>query len=386
MTKRDYYEILSVEKSADKITIKKAYRKMAMKYHPDRNPDDAHAEEKFKEAAEAYDVLSDDDKRARYDRFGHAGVNGQTGGGHAGGYTMEDIFSQFGDVFGGAGGFESFFGGSRAQSRNSAKRGSNLHIKVELSLEEIAKGITKKIKVKKDVTCKVCHGSGAKDSNAISTCSTCHGSGYVKQIRSTFLGQMQTTVACPSCHGTGKTITAKCPSCHGVGTQKDFEIISIDIPPGVSDEMQLSMRGNGNAGPNDGPAGDLLITIKEKPHEYFRREGNHVIYDLHLNYADVALGTSVEVPTLTGKAKIKIEAGTPAGKVLRLRGKGFPSVQRYETGDQLVVVNIWSPQKLTREERDLLKKMQNMPNFNPPNDSKAKSGAGFFDKLENLFR
>jgi len=385
MTKRDYYEILSVERTADKVTIKKAYRRMAMKYHPDRNPDNPEAEAKFKEAAEAYDVLSDDDKRARYDRFGHAGVNGQTGGGHAGGFTMEDIFSQFGDVFGGSGGFESFFGGGRSRS-NAAKRGSNLHIRVELSLEEIAKGITKKIKVKKDVSCTICHGSGAKDVNSISTCSTCHGSGYVKQIRSTFLGQMQTTVACPTCKGAGKTISAKCSDCHGSGTQKDFEIISIDIPAGVSDEMQLSMRGKGNTGPNNGPAGDLLITIKEKPHEFFRREGNHVIYDLHLNYADVALGTSIEVPTLTGKAKIKIEPGTPAGKILRLRGKGFPSVQHYETGDQLVVVNIWSPQKLTREEKDLLKKMQKMPNFNPPNDSKSKSGAGFFDKLENLFR
>ena len=385
MTKRDYYEILSVERTADKITIKKAYRRMAMKYHPDRNPDNPEAEAKFKEAAEAYDVLSDDDKRARYDRFGHAGVNGQAGGGHAGGFTMEDIFSQFGDVFGGSGGFESFFGGGRSRS-NAAKRGSNLHIRVELSLEEIAKGITKKIKVKKDVSCTICHGSGAKDADSISTCSTCHGSGYVKQIRSTFLGQMQTTVACPTCKGAGKTISAKCSGCHGTGTQKDFEIISIDIPAGVSDEMQLSMRGKGNTGPNNGPAGDLLITIKEKPHEFFRREGNHVIYDLHLNYADVALGTSIEVPTLTGKAKIKIEPGTPAGKILRLRGKGFPSVQHYETGDQLVVVNIWSPQKLTREEKDLLKKMQKMPNFNPPNDSKSKSGAGFFDKLENLFR
>ena len=386
MTKRDYYEILSVEKTADKITIKKAYRKMAMQYHPDRNPDNPEAEAKFKEAAEAYDVLSDEDKRARYDRFGHAGVNGQAGGGHAGGFTMEDIFSQFGDVFGGGGGFESFFGGGGGRPRSNAQRGSNLHIRVELSLEEIAKGITKKIKVKKDISCTVCHGSGAKDANSISTCSTCHGSGYVKQVRSTFLGQMQTTVACPTCKGAGKTITAKCGGCHGSGTQKDFEIISIDIPAGVSDEMQLSMRGKGNVGANNGPAGDLLITIKEKPHEFFRREGNHVIYDLHLNYADVALGTSVEVPTLTGKAKIKIEPGTPAGKILRLRGKGFPSVQRYETGDELVVVNIWSPQKLSREEKDLLKKMQNMPNFNPPNDSKSKSGAGFFDKLENLFR
>ncbi len=385
MTKRDYYEILGVSKTADKIVIKKAYRKLAMKFHPDRNPGDPTAEAKFKEAAEAYDVLSDDDKRARYDRFGHAGVNGHGGHGHAGGYTMDDIFEQFGDVFGGSG-FESFFGGGRARSANSAKRGSNLHIKVELSLEEIAKGITKKIKVKKDVTCDVCHGSGAKDSNAISTCQTCRGSGYVKQIRNTFLGQMQTTVACSTCHGTGKTITAKCTSCHGSGIKKDFEVISIDIPPGVADDMQLSMRGKGNKGPNDGPNGDLLITIKEKPHDFFRREGNHVIYDLHLNYADVALGTSVEVPTLTGKAKIKIEPGTAAGKILRLRGKGFPSVQRYETGDQLVVVNIWSPQKLSREEKDLLKKMQNMPNFNPPNDSKAKSGSGFFDKLENLFR
>lgn len=390
MAKRDYYEILGVDKSADKTAIKKAYRKKAMEFHPDRNPDNPASEAKFKEAAEAYDVLSDPDKKARYDRFGHQGM-GQGGGGggfQGGSYTMEDIFEQFGDVFGGGGGsgFESFFGGGRAQSRSGGKKGSNLHIKVELSLEEIAKGITKKIKVKKAITCNSCQGSGAKDANSVSTCGTCRGSGYVKQVRSTFLGQMQTTVACPSCQGAGKTITAKCGSCHGTGTKLDFEVISIDIPAGVSDEMQLSLRGKGNAGQNGGPSGDLLMTIKQKPHQFFRREGNHVIYDLHLSYADVALGCSVEVPTLTGKAKIKIDEGTTAGKILRLRGKGFPSVQSYETGDQLVVVNIWSPKKLTKEEKDLLKKMQKMPNFNPPNDSKAKSGHGFFDKLENLFR
>ncbi len=378
MAKRDYYEILEVSRTASVGEIKKAYRRLAIKYHPDRNPDDPHAEERFKELAEAYDVLSDPDKRARYDRYGHAGTNG------GGFYSMEDIFEQFGDIFSGTG-FEHFFGGGSGRSARKRK-GSNLHIKIELTLEEIATGITKKIKVKKDVTCPACHGSGARNKNAVSTCPNCRGSGYVREVRSTFLGHMQTTVLCTQCHGSGEIITEKCPKCHGEGVTKGEEIIKIEIPAGVEHNMQLSMRGYGNAGPHNGQPGDLLITIKEKKHQFFRREGIHVIYDLHLNFADAVLGATVEVPTLTGKAKIKIEPGTPAGKVLRLRGKGLPSVHRYETGDQLVIVNIWTPEKLSREEKDVLKKMRDLPNFNPPKSHAARANKGFFDKLENLFK
>ncbi len=384
MAKRDYYEVLGVPKDADSNTIKKSYRKIAMKYHPDRNPDDKEAEEKFKEAAEAYEILSDDDKRARYDRFGHAGVNNNGGGGFGGaGMTMDDIFSQFGDIFGDSGSpFESFFGGGRSRTRAQGRKGSNLRIKVALSLEEIANGVTKKIKVKKKVTCKTCNGSGAKDSKSVTTCSTCRGMGSVRQVRSTFLGQMQTTTVCPSCNGSGKTITAKCSSCRGTGSEVGEETISIEIPAGVEAGMQLSMRGRGNAGEQGGPAGDLLINIEEKKHEFLQREGNNVVYELYLNFADAALGTSVEVPVLEGKVKIKIPAGTQSGKILRLKGKGLPALQSYGRGDQLIHVNIWTPKKLSDEERRLLEKLRTMPNFDP---NPGKSEKGFFDKMRDMF-
>jgi len=329
MAKRDYYEVLGVSKSADEKEIKKAYRKVAMKYHPDRNEGDKAAEEKFKEAAEAYEVLSNADKKARYDRFGHAGM-GQGGFGGGGHMNMEDIFSQFGDIFGGGGGspFESFFGGG-GRTRSRGQKGANLRIKVALTLEEIENGVTKKIKVKKQVSCKSCDGSGAKDSSSISSCGTCGGSGYVRQVKSTFLGQMQTTTACPSCSGSGQSITAKCTSCKGVGSKLDSDTIELEIPAGVEDGMQLSMRGKGNAGKMGGPNGDLLINIEVNTHENFSRDGMNIIYDLFLNFADAALGTSVEVPTLGGKVKIKVPPGTQAGKIFRLRGKGLPSVQAY---------------------------------------------------------
>ncbi len=386
MAKRDYYEVLGVDKGADEKTIKKAYRKVAMKYHPDRNPDDKAAEEKFKEAAEAYEVLNDPDKKARYDRFGHAGVSGNGGGGFQGGMTMEDIFSQFGDIFGGEGGspFESFFGGAAGGRGRRARgqRGSNLRIKVALTLEEIAEGVTKKIKVKKRVKCNTCSGSGAKDSNSVTTCGTCRGSGYVRQVRSTFLGQMQTTTACPTCGGSGETITAKCGTCKGDGNQMGQETIEIEIPGGVEEGMQLSMRGRGNAGAKGGPAGDLLINIEEKPHEHLQREGMNVIYDLFLNFADAALGTSVEVPVLNGKVKFKIPAGTQSGKIFRLKGKGLPAVQSYGRGDQLIHVNIWTPKKLNDDERELLERLRNMPNFSP---QPGKEDKGFFDKMKDFF-
>ena len=308
MAKRDYYEVLGVDKNADESTVKKAYRKIAMKYHPDRNPDNKEAEDKFKEAAEAYEVLSDADKKARYDRFGHAGVSGG-GGFSGGGMSMDDIFQQFGDIFGDSP-FESFFGSRGGQQRSSGQRGSNLRIRVGLTLEEIANGVTKKIKVKKRINCDQCSGSGAKDMHSVKTCSTCGGSGYVRQVRSTFLGQMQTTTVCPTCSGAGKQITDACTKCKGDGRMMGAETIEIEIPGGVEDGMQLSMRGRGNAGLKGGPAGDLLINIEEKQHPHLKRDGKNLIYDLYLNFADAALGTSVEVPTITGKVKIKIPSGT----------------------------------------------------------------------------
>ena len=383
MAKRDFYEILGVEKNADEKTIKKAYRKVAMQYHPDRNPDDKAAEEKFKEAAEAYEVLSDDDKKARYDRYGHAGVN-QNGGGFSGGsMNMEDIFANFGDIFGDAGSpFESFFGGGRRTQSRRGQKGSNIRIKVALTLEEVQLGVTKKIKVKKQIQCKPCDGSGAKDSNAVSTCSTCGGSGYVRQVKSTFLGQMQTTTVCPTCQGAGQQISAYCSTCKGDGTVYDSETIEIDIPAGVEEGMQLSMRGKGNAGKRGGPKGDLLINIEVKSHESFSRDGQNVIYDLFLNFADTALGTSVEVPTLGGKVKIKVPAGTPAGKIFRLRGKGLPSVQGYGNGDQLINVNIWTPKKLSKEEKEMMEKLRSSENFIPAPGANEK---GFFERMKEYF-
>lgn len=386
--KRDYYEILGVSKSADAKEIKKAYRKIAMQYHPDRNPDDKAAEEKFKEAAEAYEILSDEQKRARYDRFGHAGM-GQGGGGGfrgSGGMSMEDIFSQFGDIFGGGGSpFDSFFetgrrGGSRRQM--GGQRGSNIRIKVKLTLEDIEKGAKKKIKVKKYTGCSTCSGTGAKNASSMATCSTCRGSGYVRKVSNTFLGQMQTTVACPTCSGTGKQITDKCKSCDGEGRTYDAEVISIDIPAGVSEGMQLSMSGKGNAGKNGGPNGDLLINIEEVPHESLTRDGNNLIYDLFLNFADAALGTSVEVPTLSGKVKIKVPEGTQGGKIFRLKGKGLPALQSYERGDQLIHVNIWTPKDLSSEERAYLEKIRDMSGFQP---NPTKGEKGFFEKMKDYF-
>ena len=384
MAKRDYYEVLGVSRDAEQDAIKKAYRKLAIKYHPDKNPDDKDAESKFKEAAEAYEVLSDKEKRARYDRYGHAGVDGQ--GGFRGGMTVEDIFSQFGDIFGDIGGspFESFFtGGGGGRTRARGQKGSNLRIKVSLTLEEIATGVDKKIKVKKQKSCDTCGGSGAKDKNSVTTCNTCRGSGYVRQVKSTFLGQMQTTITCPSCQGTGQTITANCPKCKGDGRVYGEETLELEIPAGVEEGMQLSLRGKGNAGLRGGPPGDLLINIEEKPHESLKRDGMNVIYDLYLNFADAAIGTSVEVPTLSGKVRIKIPAGTQSGKIFRLQGKGLPSVQSYGRGDQLIHVNVWTPKKLNNEERALLEKLRNMPNFKP---QPGKSDKGFFDRMKDYFK
>ena len=385
--KRDYYEILSVSKTASKDDIKKAYRKVAMEYHPDRNPDNPDAEEKFKEAAEAYEVLSSDEKRNIYDKYGHAGLSGAAGGGGGGGFSMEDIFSQFSDIFGGGGGggFDFFNqGGRSSKRRGGGQPGSNLRIKVNLTLEEIASGVNKKIKVKKYVGCNTCSGSGAKDSQAVKTCNTCGGSGYVRRVQNTFLGQMQTTTACPACNGSGQTITNKCTSCKGEGRTYGEETISIDIPAGVGEGMQLSMSGRGNAGLNGGPNGDLLINIHEKEHEVFSRDGNNILFELDVNIADAVLGTSVEVPTLTGKVKVTLPPGTQGGKIFRLRGKGLPSVQGYGQGDQLIHVNIWVPTEVTSEERKTLEKLRDAKNFIPNAKSKEER-KGIFDRIKDIF-
>ena len=390
MSKRDYYDILGVSKGADAEEIKKAYRKMAIKYHPDKNEGDKEAEEKFKEAAEAYEVLSNPEKRQRYNQFGHsANAQSASGSGYGGGgMNMEDIFSQFGDIFGGGGGggspFDSFFGGqqSRGGGGRRVSKGSNLRIKVKLTLEEIAHGAEKKIKVNKQVVCKTCDGSGAKDSSSISTCKTCGGSGAVRRVTNTILGQMQTTSTCPTCNGSGSQITSKCNSCHGEGTVRGEETITINIPAGVSDGMQLSMSGKGNAAPNGGIPGDLIILIEEMPHESLKREGNNVVYDLHLSIIDAALGYSAEVPTIDGKAKIKIEPGTQSGKLLRLKGKGIPEVNSYHRGDQIIHVNIWTPKALSSEERSMLEKLRESPNFKP---QPGKNDKSFFEKMKEYF-
>jgi molecular chaperone DnaJ len=388
MSKRDYYDVLGVAKGASAEEIKKAYRKLAIKYHPDKNPDDKSAEDKFKEAAEAYEVLSSPEKKQRYDQFGHAGVGGAASGGYGGGggMNMEDIFSQFGDIFGGGGGspFDSFFGGgqSRGGGGRRVAKGTNLRIKVKLTLDEIAKGAEKKIKVNKQISCKTCDGTGAKDKSSVSTCKTCGGSGSVRRVTNTILGQMQTTATCPTCHGSGQQITAKCNVCHGDGTVRGEETISINIPAGVSEGMQLSMAGKGNAAPNGGIPGDLIILIEEVPHETLKREGNNIVYDLHISIPDAALGASVEVPTIDGKAKIKIEPGTQSGKLLRLKGKGIPEVNSYHRGDQIIHVNIWTPKALNSEERALLEKLKESANFKP---QPGKNDKSFFDRMKEYF-
>jgi molecular chaperone DnaJ len=384
MSKRDYYEVLGVGKGATADEIKKAYRKVAMQHHPDRNPGDKASEEKFKEAAEAYEILSDNDKKSQYDRYGHAGVSGNGRGGYGGGMNMEDIFSQFGDIFGDDL-FGSFFGGGRGGrggQRSRGVRGSNLRVKLKLTYEEIAKGVTKNIKVKKYIVCNTCSGSGAKDKGSIQTCQTCGGSGQVRRVQNTFLGQMQTVTTCPACNGEGTQVTAKCGTCKGEGRVFGEETVNIEIPAGVQEGMQLSISGRGNAGERGGSAGDLIILIEEEPHKELHRDGLNVAYDLYISFPDAAFGTQVEVPTIDGRAKIKIPAGTQSGKVFRLKGKGFPAVNSYEKGDQLIHVNVWTPQQLTAEERAMLEKLGYSQNFKPTPDKNEK---GFFDKIREMF-
>lgn len=387
MAKRDYYDILGVAKGASADEIKKGYRKMAIKYHPDKNPGDKESEESFKEAAEAYEVLSNAEKRQRYDQFGHAANAGSANGGGygGGGMDMNDIFSQFGDIFGGGSPFEGFFGGGGGQRGGGGRRvvkGSNLRIKVRLTLEEIANGAEKKIKVNKQVLCNTCDGTGAKDKSSFQTCKTCGGQGAVRRVTNTILGQMQTTSTCPTCNGEGSVITSKCSVCHGDGVVRGEETITINIPAGVSEGMQLSMSGKGNAAPRGGVPGDLIILIEEIEHESLKRDGNNIIYDLHISFVDAALGTSIEVPTIDGKAKIKIEPGTQGGRILRLKNKGVPEVNSYQRGDQLVHINVWTPKALSREERELLEQLQDSPNFKP---NPGKHEKNFFERMREYF-
>ncbi len=383
MAKRDYYEILGVPRNATEEEIKRAYRKKAIEYHPDKNPGDKAAEEKFKEAAEAYEVLRDPEKRAVYDRYGHEGLNRGAGGASSfEGMSMEDILRHFGfgdDIF------SEFFGGRRGGgfgNRRGGERGANLRIKVKMTLEEIATGVHKKIKVRKLARCTACNGTGARNSSDIDLCGTCRGSGVVGRITQTPFGAMQTTTTCPACNGTGQTIRATCPSCKGEGRVMADDLIEVDIPAGVHEGIQLSLSGKGNAGLRGGPNGDLIINIEEIPHESFTREGRNILYELFLNIADAALGAQVEVPTLEGRARIKIPAGTQSGKIFRLRGKGLSALNGGERGDLLIHVNIWTPKKLTDEERRLLEQLRNMPNFKP---NPTKEDRTFFERVRDVF-
>ncbi|MDR3705921.1 MAG: molecular chaperone DnaJ [Paludibacteraceae bacterium] len=384
MSKRDYYEVLGVTKGASDDEIKKAYRKKAIQYHPDKNPGDKASEEKFKEAAEAYEVLSDAQKRQRYDQFGHAGLGGNGGGGGNAQWSgnMDDIFSHFGDIFGGhfGGGFGGFGGGGRSSGQR-VNKGADLRVKVKLNLSEIANGVEKKIKVKKYVACSHCGGTGAEDPNSVTTCPTCRGTGRITRVQQTILGAMQTQTTCPSCGGEGKTITNKCTHCNGEGVVRDEEVISINIPAGVMEGMQLSLNGKGNAARHGGVNGDLLVVIEEEPHPELIRDENDLIYNLLLDVPTAVLGGSVEVPTIDGKVKVKIEPGTQPAKVLRLRGKGLPSVNRYGTGDLLVNIGIYIPENLSKDEKKVIEKLQESPNVKPT----SSASKDFFRRFKNMF-
>ncbi len=381
MAKRDYYEILGVSRTATQDEIKKSYRKVAIKFHPDKNPDNPEAEDKFKEAAEAYEILSNPDKRERYNRFGHQGVGGASGGGYGGGgMTMDDIFSQFGDIFGSGSPFESFFGGGGRTQRQ--RKGSNLRIKLKLTLDEVAHGAEKKIKVKRYTSCDVCGGNGAKNGTALRSCPSCSGTGQIRKVVNTMLGQMVSSSTCPTCSGEGKIVDDKCDKCFGEGRILEEEVINVKIPEGVGDGMQLSMSGKGNVPKRGGFPGDLLIVIEEVEDPQLKREGINIVHDLYLSFVDAALGTSVEVPTIDGNVKIKIDPGTQSGKILRLRGKGVQDINGYTRGDQLININIWTPKNLTDKEKTILNGLKHSPNFKPQPDKSDKS---FFERMKEFF-
>jgi len=373
--KRDYYEVLGVSKGATAAEIKKAYRKLALKYHPDKNEGDTAAEDKFKEAAEAYEILSNAEKKQRYDQYGHAGMGGGAGG-FGGGMNMDDIFSQFGDIFGGGGGggggFGGGFGGGQARAR--VVRGTNLRVKMKLTLQEIADGVHKKIKVNKLVNA---DGVTYKD------CQTCNGTGRMTRVAQTFLGAMQTQSTCNVCQGAGKMIDKKPSGSDAHGLIRKEEVIEIDIPAGVEDGMQLSVSGKGNAGPFNGISGDLIVVVEEKADDDLRRDGEHLHYDAYVNFVDAVIGDSIEIPTVSGKAKIKVEPGTQSGKVLRLKGKGLPVLQGYGKGDLFVHINVWTPKKVSKEEKEILMKLRESENFIPSPDHTDK---GFFKRMKDMFQ
>lgn len=389
MSKRDYYEILGVGKNASESELKKAYRKLAMKYHPDRNKGDADAETKFKEAAEAYEVLRDPQKKARYDQYGHAGVNGQ--GGFGGGgveFDMDDIFSRFGDIFGSSFFGDDIFGGggrgrSRGGRRTAGTPGSDMKIRMPLTLEEIAFGTEKTLKVKKQIGCKTCDGTGAASNSDFETCGTCNGMGEVRQVTRTMLGQMVNVQPCPTCQGEGRIIKNKCKTCNGEGREKGEETIKVNIPSGVSNGNYITLRGQGNAGRRGGPAGDLIVLIEEKEHEHFIREGNNIYYDLSLSIPDAILGTEKQVPTLKGKAKLRIEPGTQPGKLLRMRGKGIVGLNNSGEGDQYVRINVYMPRNLSDKERKAVESLRDSENFDASNQTKEEKG--FFSKMKDVF-
>jgi molecular chaperone DnaJ len=380
MAKRDYYEVLGLGKDASADEIKKAYRKMAIKYHPDKNPDDNEAEAKFKEAAEAYEVLSNADKKARYDRFGHAGMGGAASGGGGfggGGMSMDDIFEQFGDIFGGAfgggGGFGGFGGGGRGRGRQPVYKGSNLRVRVKLSLEDVANGVEKKMKIKRKV---------AAEGVSFKTCPTCGGSGQTYRVTNTILGQMQTASACPTCNGVGKSIDKRPAGADEYGMVRKEETVSVKIPAGVSEGMQLKVAGKGNAGPMNGMNGDLIVVIEEEKHPELERDGNNLHYELYISIPDAVLGKKAEVPTVSGKARIKLDPGTQSGKILRLRNKGLPSVEGYGHGDLLVHVNVWTPKNISAEHQAAFERMQGDADFEP---KPGKGDKSFFDKVKEMF-
>ncbi len=382
---RDYYDVLGVGKTATADELKKAYRKLAMQYHPDRNPGDHEAETKFKEAAEAYEVLSDSSKRARYDRFGHAGVrgNGASGGGFS---DINDIFSAFSDIFGGGSGsiFDDVFGG-RGRRRGSGQPGSNLRIKLPLTLEEIAFGVEKKIKVKKFSTCATCSGSGAEAGSSYDTCGMCGGAGEVQQVTRSVFGQFVNVQTCPTCSGEGRIIQSKCSACAGDGRVKSEETIPVTVPAGVLEGLYLTIRGAGNAGLRSGPSGDLRVEIEEIPHDSFSREGLDIYHDAFISVPEATLGTELEVPTLEGSAVVQIDSGVQPGRILRMKGKGLPDIQRGRGGDQMIRINVWIPQKLSREEREMMESLQDSDNFMPDTPETAEKRRSFFDKVKDVF-
>ena len=377
MAKQDFYDILGISKSASKAEIKKAYRKMAIKYHPDKNPGDTTAEENFKKAAEAYEVLSDENKKARYDQYGHAAFDGPQGGGGfgGGGMNMDDIFSQFGDIFGGGGGFGGGFGGFGGGGQRQARvKGSNMRIRVKLTLEEIANGVEKKVKVRRKVQA---------DGVRYKTCTTCNGSGQQMRVQNTILGRMQTATTCGTCSGAGEIISSKPNGADAQGLIVKEETVPINIPAGVTEGVQLKVGGKGNDAPGKNSlSGDLLVLIEEIPHETLKREGTNIHYDLYVNFSEAVLGTSKEVETVTGKVKIKIDSGTQSGKILRLKGKGLPSIERYGTGDFLIHINVWTPQELNKEQKQFFEKMSEDDNFSPNPNTSDKS---FFEKVKDMF-